>query len=81
VLVATIALSLPDRDTTVLIATVLGVYTPIVAGIMALALKENHNATNSRLTELLELTRISSREAGRLEERESSAAHTVNRAS
>lgn len=60
----------PENDSTTsnlsIIATVLGVFTPIVAALMAQALKENHDAMNSRLTQLLELTDKASRAEGKL---------------
>jgi len=56
----------PDTDNTAIIATGLGLFTPIVAALIAQALKENHDAMNSRLTQLLELTAKASTAEGKL---------------
>ena len=58
----------PDHnDNAMLITTMLGVFTPITVGLLAGALRENHLATNSRLTELLELTAKDARAEGKLD--------------
>jgi len=64
VLVVVIAVALPEKDNTGLIATVIGIFAPVSAGLMALALKENHDAMNSRLSQLLTLTQKSSKAEG-----------------
>jgi hypothetical protein len=56
----------PDADNTPTIGVVLGIFTPMVAGLMAAALKENHDAMNSRLTQLLELTEKAAKAEGKL---------------
>jgi arginine exporter protein ArgO len=57
----------PAADNLSLIAVVVGVFTPIVTALLAAALKENHDAMNSRLTQLLELTKTSAHAEGKLE--------------
>lgn len=56
----------PADDNAALIATGLGIFAPIVAALLAAALKENHDAMNSRLTQLLELTEKASKAEGQL---------------
>lgn len=56
----------PEADNSSLIATVLGLFTPIVAALIAGAMKENHDAMNARLTQLLALTEKASMAEGQL---------------
>lgn len=49
------------------IAVVIGVFSPVVVALLAAALKENHDAMNSRLSQLLLLTEKSSKAEGKLE--------------
>lgn len=58
----------PADDNVPLIGIVIGVFSPIVAGLLAAALKENHDAMNSRLTQLLELTKTSAHAEGKLDQ-------------
>jgi len=64
VLVVTVSIALPEKDNTGLIATVIGIFAPVSAGLMALALKENHDTMNSRLSQLLALTEKASKAEG-----------------
>jgi uncharacterized membrane protein YhaH (DUF805 family) len=57
----------PEQDNLAVIAIVLGIFTPIVTALLAAALKENHDAMNSRLTQLLTLTEVSAKAVGKLE--------------
>lgn len=57
----------PVSDNQVIIIPVLGIFTPLILALMAGAMKENHDAMNSRLTEFIKLTQKSSKAEGRLE--------------
>ena len=57
----------PTKDNTIIIATILGFLTPTILSLVALMVKDTHDLTNSRMTELLELTRKSSKAEGKLE--------------
>ena len=65
----------PDDDNIALITIVVGIFAPIVTALLAAALKENHDAMNSRLTQLLELTAKASKAEGELGV--GGAAHTL----
>lgn len=54
-----ITLLRPAMDNTTLISTVVGVTAPVILGLLALILKENHLAVNSRLDQLLTTVRAS----------------------
>jgi hypothetical protein len=58
----------PDAgdDNAALIGVILGLFTPVVFSLLAAARKENHDAMNSRLSQLLELTAKASRAEGAL---------------
>jgi len=62
-----ITLIKPEADNTGMIAIIIGIFTPVVTALLAGALKENHDAMNSRLTQLLTLTEVSAKAAGKLE--------------
>lgn len=65
--VAVITFIRPVEDNTALIAVMVGLYTPIVVALMGAALKENHDAMNSRLSQLIELQAKASKAEGKLE--------------
>jgi Na+/melibiose symporter-like transporter len=65
-LVLGLALIRPEADNLPVIGVVIGVFTPIVAALLAAALKENHDAMNSRLSQLLLLTEKASLAEGKL---------------
>jgi len=62
-----ITLIRPNADNLSLIAVIIGIFTPVVTALLAGAMKENHDAMNSRLTQLLALTEKSSKAEGKLE--------------
>lgn len=47
----------PTESNIDVIGLVIGIFAPTVTALIAGALKENHDATNNRLTQLLELTK------------------------
>lgn len=56
----------PEADNMPLIIVMLGIFTPVLGALLAAALKENHDAMNSRLTQLLALTAKASKAEGKL---------------
>ena len=56
-----------DRDNTGIIAAIVGFLTPTILSLMALMVKDTHDLTNSRMTELLEVNKKASRAEGKLE--------------
>jgi len=65
--VVTIFLVRPDKDSTSLIATILGFVVPVVTGFIAAAVQQVHSSVNGRLTQLLKLTAKSSLAEGKAE--------------
>jgi hypothetical protein len=65
--VVSITMLRPHDDNTALIATVAGLNSTVVLGLLAATVQQVHLAVNSRLTQLLELTAKSSRAEGKLE--------------
>lgn len=65
--IVSVILFRPDQDNTALIATIIGFLTPICGTILAIMVKDIHTDINSRMTELLNLTRSSAKAEGKLE--------------
>lgn len=63
----------PEKDNTTTIATILGFIVPINGALLAAALREVHVAFNSRMTELLVLTKKAALAEGQLREKEAAA--------
>jgi len=57
----------PDKDNTAVIATILGFLLPTVTAFIAASVREMQASINGRLTQMLELVKIASRAAGKLE--------------
>lgn len=66
--VTTIFAIRPEGDNSSIIATVLGITSPASLAFLGLAVKEVYLSTNSRLTELVQLTAKSSFAEGQLDE-------------
>lgn len=59
----------PSIDNMPLIVIVVGIMGPIITALVAASVYQVYHAVNSRLTELLELTRVTSKEEGKLEQK------------
>jgi len=57
----------PTSDNTLIIATIIGLITPIIFAILALMQKDTHDINNSRLTELLDISKKAAKAEGKLE--------------
>jgi hypothetical protein len=64
--VVAVTIARPDKDNASIIATIIGVTSPASLAFTAMAVKEVYLAQNSRLTQLLNLTAVSSEAKGRL---------------
>ncbi len=64
--IITVTIARPTVDNTGLIATIIGVTSPILVALLAAAVQQVHYAVNSRLSQLLELTATASRAEGQL---------------
>jgi len=73
-----ITMARPDKDNTSVIATIVGVVTPILVGLLAAAIQQVHLAVNSRLSQLLELTAAESKARGVASERDRGDAKAVD---
>lgn len=67
----------PPTDNTSLIATIVGITTPIIVALLGGAVQQVHLAVNGRLTQLLEQTAAASHAKGALVEKEKSEASAV----
>jgi len=68
--VVAIVIMRPAQDNTLAIASILGFLTPIVSTILAIMIRGIHLDINSRVTELLDITKQASFAEGKLEGKE-----------
>jgi len=60
----------PDKDNTAILATIVGITSPVLVALLAASVQQVHHAVNSRLSQLLELTAASAKAKGVLQEKE-----------
>lgn len=72
--VVIVQITRPDKDNTAIIATIVGVTSPILIALLGAAIQQVHLAVNSRLSQLLELTAAASKAKGVLAERDKNTA-------
>lgn len=69
--VVAITIVRPGVDNAAIVTTIIGITAPITLALLAAALQQVHLAANARLSQLLELTAVSSKAKGVLEGKES----------